>query len=73
MSFRTACVEIVGEFNPRRCAEVLAAQYENLADRIVQPTAPWRPCDDRVRDRRSMLAAIAISHAAILDELAHDA
>ena len=68
MSFQTACVEIVGEFNAKRCAEVLAAQYEALASRIAQPVAKWRACDDRVRDRRSMLAAVAIAHAAVMGE-----
>lgn len=70
-SLRAACVAIAGVETVRPCVEVLAAQYNPVAKLLAETKEHWRPSDDHIRDRRSMLAAIAIAHAAASNELAH--
>jgi len=68
-SLRAACREISGAESVKRCSEILAAQHEPVARFLAKAKVRWMWSDDFMRDRRSMLAAIAIAHAAVLEEL----
>jgi hypothetical protein len=70
-TLRAACVDIAGAGNIKSCAEVLAGQYEPIATLLAGTKAHWRSSDDHIRDRRSMLAAVAIANAAVVESLSH--
>lgn len=68
MSYREACTKIAGQPSPRKCAAVLAGQYDLLAQRL-EPSQRLKICaDDRLRDQRPLLAALSLAHATVLEE-----
>ena len=68
MTFRSASLSIAGQPNPRRCAAVLAGQYDVLAARLRASHKLRSSTDDRIRDERPLLAALALAHATVLEE-----
>jgi len=68
MSFRRASLAISGRTDSRRCAAILAGQYDVLSERLEASAQIRVHADDRRRDQRPLLAALAIAHATVLEE-----
>jgi len=68
LSYRRACLQIAGQENPKACAAILSAQYDILTDRLAQARRLTITGDDRLRDQKPLLAALALAHATVLEE-----
>ena len=68
LTYRRACKQIAGQVNPRACAAILSGQYDVLTERLAAAERLTICADDRLRDGRPLLAAIAMAHATVLEE-----
>ena len=67
--FRAACRCISGGSWAKRCVPILTARYPALARRLVREADADAKSSDLERDRRPLLGALAIAHAAALEHL----